>query len=620
MPAKKIKPSSIKKDYLLFTKDTQSFIYNMQVNAVQRMLDFDFVSGRKIPSVAAIINPTGSDGFQKFFFGLKEVLVPVYKLLKNATNRHPNVDVMINFASFRSAAVATEEAFSFPQIRTVVIIAEGVPEKRMKELIAKAKKLNKFIVGPATVGGVMAGAFKIGNTGGTIENILESKLHRPGSVGFVSKSGGLSNEAYNIIARNADGLYEGIAIGGDRYPGTTLLDHLLRFEKNPEIKMLVSLGEVGGTDEYGIVDALKKKLITKPLVIWTIGTCSKAFKTEVQFGHAGAKAGSDLETADAKNTALKAAGAIVPNSFDDYAEKINQVYNQLVKKKIIIPKPEPVIPKVPMDYNAAVKTKLIRKPTSFISTISDDRGEELLYGKMIISDVFKKDIGIGGVLSILWFKKLLPNYATKFIEMCLMVTADHGPAVSGAHNTIVATRAGKDLISSLVSGMLTIGPRFGGAVDGAAQMFSEAFDSGKTPQQFVNEMKSKGVNIQGIGHRIKSIHNPDMRVKIISDYAKKNFKQTPLLDYAREVEKITTSKRDNLILNVDGCIGICFADLLRNEMPKQEADDYIKMGALNALFVLGRSIGLVGHYLDQKRLKQGLYRHPWDDIAYMLDK
>ena len=55
-----------------------------------------------------------------------------------------------------------------------------------------------------------------------------------------------------------------------------------------------------------------------------------------------------------------------------------------------------------------------------------------------------------------------------------MITADHGPAVSGAHNTIVAARAGKDLISSTVSGMLTIGPRFGGALDGAAQQFSNA--------------------------------------------------------------------------------------------------------------------------------------------------
>ncbi|MFH1101807.1 MAG: citrate/2-methylcitrate synthase [Methanobacteriota archaeon] len=607
-----------KKDYVLFDKETQSFIYNMQVNAVQRMLDFDYVLGRKIPSVAAVINPTGSDSFQKFFFGPKEILVPVYKSLKNAASKHKNVDVMINFASFRSAAASTEEAFAIPQIRTVVIIAEGVPERRMKELTAKSKKLNKVIIGPSTVGGIVAGAFKIGNTGGTIENIMESKLHRPGSIGFVSKSGGLSNEAYNIVAQNTDGLYEGIAIGGDRYPGTILLDHLLRYEKNPEIKMLVCLGEVGGSDEYTIVEALKKKQITKPLVMWVTGTCSKAFKTEVQFGHAGAKAGSDAETADAKNAALKAAGAFVPDSFDDYGEKIAQVYKNLVKKKSIIPKPEPPVIKMPMDYNAAMKAKMIRRPANFICTISDDRGEELMYGNMPITEVFKKDIGIGGVLSILWFKRLLPRYATKFIEMCLMVTADHGPAVSGAHNTIVATRAGKDLISSIVSGMLTIGPRFGGAVDGAAQMFSEAYDAGKTPQQFVTDMKNKGVNIQGIGHRIKSIHNPDLRVTIIKNYAKKHFKRTPLLDFALEVEKITTSKRDNLILNVDGCIGIVFADLLRSEMKKEEADQYIKMGALNALFVLGRSIGLVGHYLDQKRLKQGLYRHPWDDIAYML--
>jgi ATP citrate (pro-S)-lyase len=272
---------------------------------------------------------------------------------------------------------------------------------------------------------------------------------------------------------------------------------------------------------------------------------------------------------------------------------------------------------MPIDYAAALKQGLVRKPTNFISTISDDRGEELLYGNMTISDVFAKDIGIGGVLSLLWFKKLLSRSTIKFIEMAIMITADHGPAVSGAHNTIVAARAGKDLISSIVSGMLTIGPRFGGALDGAAQQFSNALDTGLTPKQFVDQMKSRGTLIQGIGHRIKSIHNPDMRVTIMKDYVKSHFKATPLLDYALEVEKITTSKRDNLILNVDGCIGICFADLLRIELGNELADEYIKMGALNGLFVLGRSIGLMGHYLDQNRLKQPLYRHPWDDIAYM---
>ena len=349
------------------------------------------------------------------------------------------------------------------------------------------------------------------------------------------------------------------------------------------------------------------------------GTCTKAFKTEVQFGHAGAKAGSEEEKADAKNAALRAAGAVVPNSYDDYDQKLRATYEDLVRKGVIIPKPEPPVPKVPMDYAKALKDGVIRKPANFICTVSDDRGEELLYGKMPISEVFKRDIGIGGVLSILWFKRQFPAYATKFIEMAIMVTADHGPAVSGAHNAIVAARAGKDLISSVASGMLTIGPRFGGAIDDAAQMFSDAYDRGLTPSEFVEEMKRKGENIQGIGHLIKSARNPDMRVTIMKDYAKKHFKATPLLDYALEVEKLTTAKKDNLILNVDGCIGICFVDMLRNEMPKNEADEYIKMGALNGLFVVGRTIGMTAHFLDQKRLKQGLYRHPWDDITYMTE-
>lgn len=99
---------------------------------------------------------------------------------------------------------------------------------------------------------------------------------------------------------------------------------------------------------------------------------------------------------------------------------------------------------------------LIRKPASFMTSICDERGQELLYAGTPITTVIKEDLGIGGVLGLLWFQRRLPVYAGKFLEMVLMVTADHGPAVSGAHNTIVCARAGKDLVSSLVSGLLTI--------------------------------------------------------------------------------------------------------------------------------------------------------------------
>lgn len=99
---------------------------------------------------------------------------------------------------------------------------------------------------------------------------------------------------------------------------------------------------------------------------------------------------------------------------------------------------------------------LIRKPASFMTSICDERGQELLYAGMPVTEVLKQNVGIGGVVSLLWFQRCLPSTYCKFLEMSLMLTADHGPAVSGAHNTIVCARAGKDLVSSLVSGLLTI--------------------------------------------------------------------------------------------------------------------------------------------------------------------
>jgi ATP citrate (pro-S)-lyase len=80
--------------------------------------------------------------------------------------------------------------------------------------------------------------------------------------------------------------------------------------------------------------------------------------------------------------------------------------------------------------------------------------------------------------------------------------------VSGCFAYWVLARAGKDLVSSLASGLLTIGERFGGALDGAAQMFSTAYDAGQSPQEFVDSMRKGHKLILGIGHKIKSRTNP----------------------------------------------------------------------------------------------------------------
>jgi ATP citrate (pro-S)-lyase len=548
----------------MFTNKTKSIVWGMQTRAVQSMLDFDFVCSRSEPSVVAIIYPFTGDHKQKYYWGHKEILIPVYKKMNDAMTKHPEADVLVNFASLRSAYQSTVETMEFPQIRTIAIIAEGIPENQTRKLIKLANEKNVSIIGPATVGGVKPGCFKIGNTGGMMDNILHSKLYRPGSVAYVSRSGGMSNELNNIVSKSTDGVYEGVAIGGDRYPGTTFMDHIMRYQADENVKMIILLGEVGGVEEYEVCNALKNKIITKPLVAWCIGTCAGMFTSEVQFGHAGSCANSNQETATAKNEALKAAGAHVPNSFDYLGDVVQEVYISLVSQGAIVPAAEVPPPTVPMDYSWARELGLIRKPASFMTSICDERGQELIYAGMPISDVLQKNVGIGGVISLLWFQRCLPSYVCKFFEMCLMVTADHGPAVSGAHNTIVCARAGKDLVSSLVSGLLTIGDRFGGALDGAAKQFSEAYDTGMHPAEFVNHMRNKGQLIMGIGHRVKSINNPDQRVKIVKEFVMQNFPATPLLLYALEVEKLTTSKKPNLILNVDGVIACSFVDMLRN--------------------------------------------------------
>ncbi len=603
-------------DYRLFTRETKSFIYGGQTRAVQRMLDFDYMCRKESPSVVAMITPERG-GFEKFFWGTKEVRIPRITGIAEATARFPEADVMVNFASQRSAYDVTMEAIDSDTIRTVAVIAEGIPERQARIMSVKAKKKGKWIIGPATVGGVTAGAFKIGNAAGTMENIKMANLYRPGSVGFVSVSGGLSNEMYNVIARNTDGLYEGIAIGGDAFPGSSLLDHLLRYEVNPEIKMVVCLGELGGTAELEIAQAVKDGRLKKPLVMWVTGTCAKVLPGQVQFGHAGAKADSASETADAKNTALREAGVIVPDSFDDYHLKIKETYDKLVADGAITPAEDFTPPNIPMDYKQAVAEGLVRKPTGFISTICDESGEVHNYCGIPIDEVIDKKYGIGGVVGLLWFKKDIPVYAREFIEIVLQIIADHGPAVSGAHNTIVTARAGKDLISSLVSGLLAIGPRFGGAVNGAAEHFLYGFRNQLPPREFVNAMKQRNVRIQGIGHRLHTVENPDKRVEIMKGYAKAHFKKTELLDYTLSVEAVTTQKKSNLIMNVDGCIGVLLVDLLKElQFSDAEIDEMIAAGLFNALFVLGRSIGFMGHYFDQKRLAQPLYRHPMDDVLY----
>lgn len=431
----------------MFSPSSEAIIYGRHLDVIERMLDFDFLSGRT-PSVAGMIDPSAKRcGVVKRFFGDKEILIPVYPSFAHIRNRE-NIDTFLNFASFRSASSATWEALESRIFKNIVIIAEGIPERDIREIIAYNDTHDQVrIIGPATAGAIAGGTLRMGNAGGSLDSIIESRLYQKGSVGFVSRSGGMSNEMYRVIAKRTNGIHTGIALGGDRFVCSTFRDIVLDYEANPEIEMIVLLGEVGSRDELEVATLIGEKKITKPVVAYVTGSLAEKLSTEVQFGHAGAKANADEEKASYKNAALREAGALVPESYADFGDLIEQVF---------LDKVAPKLSKDQVSENDAtiITDKLHkiqhRKATKFTSTITDERGDDLLYNGTALSNFIERG-SIASVLGALWLKRELPEYATDFINTIIILLADHGPAVSGATNTIVTARAGKDILSSLVS-------------------------------------------------------------------------------------------------------------------------------------------------------------------------
>ena len=584
-----------------FNNTDVCFIYSYQPKAVQRMLDFDYLCNREKPSICAIIDPRKRNSMIKFFWGKEPILIPLINKLSTAMQKFKDVNHVVNFASFRSGFESTDKLLNYEQIKSIAIIAEGIPEQQARLIKKKANNLNKLVLGPATVGGIKPGCLRIGNTGGSLDNIRLSKLYTPGDVAFVTRSGGLLNELCNIVSKRTNGVYQGMSIGGDRHPGSNFLDHIINYQNDENVKLIILLGEVGGVQEILVANAVKNNLITKPIIGWCMGTSADYFKDDIQFGHAGAFANEEFESANFKNKYMKDNGINVPDSFEVLGELISDVYKNLNldKKEVVEPREFPSE----------------RKDVTFFSSISNEIGEELEYNGKKISDVI--DGGLGKVIGHLWFKKDLPIWFCKYIELILMITADHGGMVSGAHNTMVASRAGKDLISSLCSGLLTIGDYFGGALNEAGRLFYDAFLNDK-PEEFVKKMNKQHKLISGIGHKIKTKDNPDKRVEILFKFVENNFPKYEMVKYAFQVEEITLQKRNNLILNVDGFIACSILDALKeSNFMTDEIEEILDNGLLNAFFVLGRSIGFIGHWNDQKRLKQGLFRLNKDDIKYI---
>jgi ATP citrate (pro-S)-lyase len=185
---------------------------------------------------------------------------------------------------------------------------------------------------------------------------------------------------------------------------------------------------------------------------------------------------------------------------------------------------------------------------------------------------------------------------------------------------MITARAGKDMVSSLAAGLLTVGPRFGGAVNAAAATWLEGVAAGLPAAEFV-EKKTKGGNLlAGIGHRKYRVGIPDPRVASIAKFAEL-LKSHPHYDFARSIEEVTTAKNGKLILNVDGVMAALMLDTLmeKEDFTREDLQQLVQSEFFNALFIIPRSVGFISHFMEQKKNDEGLFRLP-DELLFVSKK
>lgn len=569
---------------------------------IQSILDFDFLSGNS-PSIIAII--AVGRRFERYFFGKKEILIPVFPSIDLLSEKEKaEISFFLNLTSARRVLLSTQELISkLPSLLGGVIFAENVPEKHSLDLYDLSIKTKKFIVGPSSVGLVIPGALKLGAIGGIdIEQLEDSALFEKGNIAVFSSSGGMTGELIRVVAQASKRISFSLSFGGDRFPITTPSQAFMLAQNDSQTETIVYFGELGGDDEYQIASLLKDKKITKKVICFIAGSISEVFETPPQFGHAKAIAKNQTESTKEKKKILSLAGAVVCDTFSQFTE--------LIKK---LPVKEM---KIDQKYSKIALGMEDRRHALITTSISkDEDGQVKILGEDLL--VFTKNNSFSYIVGSLFLgKKVRSKEFSEFVDFVLRLLVDHGPYVSGAVNTIIASRAGRDLVSSLSSGLLTIGPRFGGAINQAAQNWLTGVAENKNVPDFVENFAKQKIYISGIGHKKYRLDMPDPRVTEILKFSQ-SLSKPRFTDFAKEVEKVTTSKKSNLILNVDGAIAAVLLDILSQKegYSDSELQELISTEFFNAIFVLSRSVGFIAHFLDQKRLDEGIFRLEEDMVA-----
>jgi succinyl-CoA synthetase alpha subunit len=244
--------------------------------------------------------------------------VPVFNSVKDAV-KATGANTSVIYVPSKFAVDAIYEAAD-AGVDLVVCVSEGIPAMDMLQMYNYLKTTKTRLVGPNTPGLITPGVTKVG--------IMPGQIHMKGNVGVVSRSGTLTYEVVYHLTLNGIGQSTCLGIGGDQIVGTGFLDVLDLFEKDPQTKAVVLIGEIGGTDEEEAALFVKKNM-TKPVVAFVAGRTAPPGK---RMGHAGAIIAGGSGTAAEKIVAFEKAKIKVAESPAEVATLVKAELEKLKAK------------------------------------------------------------------------------------------------------------------------------------------------------------------------------------------------------------------------------------------------------------------------------------------------
>jgi succinyl-CoA synthetase alpha subunit len=240
--------------------------------------------------------------------------VPVFNTVKEAVlNEGANVSCIFVPPAFAADAIVEATAAG---IKIIVCITEGIPVLDMVKVGNYISDKNVVLIGPNCPGIISPGKTKVG--------IMPARIHKQGEIGVISRSGTLTYEVVFQLTNAGLGQSTCIGIGGDPIVGTTFIDHLKRFNDDPDTKGVALIGEIGGSAEEDAAQYIQKNF-SKPVIAFIAGQTAPPGK---RMGHAGAIISGGQGKAQDKIKALKEAGITVALNL----AKLGQITKEVIGK------------------------------------------------------------------------------------------------------------------------------------------------------------------------------------------------------------------------------------------------------------------------------------------------